>query len=103
MTYTGPAAYSYAVNGLRLNLHFPEIQQRELEFVTLSRHGRRRLGSALLADGCLSGRTTAGHLYTSCAHESLRAKHAVTCATCAYVLPLDGRSLGTCSEKYSEI
>ncbi len=62
-----------------------EIQQLELECVTFSSSVRWQQGRdpALLGDGCLSGRTTADYLCTRCAHESLRAKHAVTCASCA--------------------
>jgi hypothetical protein len=49
------------VTGLRLHLDLQKIQQWELEFVTRCSHAGCLLlqGPAVLADGCLSGRTTA--------------------------------------------
>jgi hypothetical protein len=73
----------HAVTGLRLHLDLQEIQQLKLEFVTQHGHGHCRLlsGPAVLADGCLSGRTTtdSDYLRTRCSHESIRAKHTVRC------------------------
>ncbi len=67
------------------SIGFPGTPEAALEFVTWSSHSscRRQVGPASLADKCLSGRTTADFLCTRCTHQSLRAKHAVTCAAYA--------------------
>jgi hypothetical protein len=84
MTGAGPTASCHAVTSMHLHLDLQEIQQLELGFMTWSIYGRLQQGPAVLADGCLSRRTTADYLCTRCTvtHEYLRAKHTVTCAAC---------------------
>jgi hypothetical protein len=96
MTCTGPATSCHAVTGLLLHLDLLEIQQQDLEFVSLSSHhdGLLGQGPALLADVCLSGRATAYYLFIRCARVPQSKARSEVCNVC-YVHPPDGRPLAS--------